>query len=277
MRPIGLTTDRNSLRKLLRFSSGKGPHSWRIDVDIIQDTMFFTRWEKTLFSITTEPLGSGHGTEFEKAFLRFDSDLQESSAHHRIIRYHLGGIECLVRYEVDGYIDDDELCDQVKSSITIDEPSHELNPDTKTSTSQTGKVKVIAKGRLVNNDTILELKSRSNKLKMSEIMRQLWISQTHNLFVGRHKNGLVDVEPKRIEMDQRLRAWESENQENLRRMVSLIKEIKKVAAKVKGGKCVLVCEMKDNDGVLRMYERKGRGLFVPREAEGKCWTMKASK
>ena len=102
MNPIGLTTDRNSLRKLLHFASGRIPRSWRIDVDIIEDTMFFTRWEENQVQIITGSRDSGYGHEFEKAFLSFDANLQESSGHHRIVRYNLGGIKCLVRFEVDG-------------------------------------------------------------------------------------------------------------------------------------------------------------------------------
>lgn len=280
MRPIGLTTDRNSLRKLLRFVSGKVPRSWRIDIDVIEDTMFFTRWEENQIQMITGARDSGYGHEFERAFLHFDSNLQQSSGHHRIIRYDLGGIDCLVRFEVDGYVDDD-LCDEKQSSIatsTVDELSQALSKlNTKNSTSQAGEVKVIEKGRLVDNNTILELKSRSGSLRMAEIIPQLWIAQTHHLFIGRHKDGLVDVEPQQMIMDERLRAWECENQENLRGMVSLIKEIRKVAERVKRGKCVMVCEMEDKHGILRMYERKGGNFFVPQGAEKKCWKMENQK
>ncbi|KAH9204053.1 hypothetical protein DL95DRAFT_129929 [Leptodontidium sp. 2 PMI_412] len=106
MKPIGLTTDRNSLRKLLQFVSGKVPKSWRIDVDIVEDTMLLTRWEENQLQIITGARDSGYGHEFEKDFLCFDLNLQGSSGHHRIIRYSLGGIESLVRFEVDGYVDD---------------------------------------------------------------------------------------------------------------------------------------------------------------------------
>lgn len=106
MMPIDLVTDRNSLRKLLRFVSGKIPQDWRIDVDIVENTIFFTRWEENQIQIITGAKESGYGHEFEKAFLTYDSDLRQSSGHHRIVRYNLGGIECMVRFEVDGCLDD---------------------------------------------------------------------------------------------------------------------------------------------------------------------------
>jgi hypothetical protein len=42
MSPIQLVTDRNSLRKLLNFASDRF-ETWRIDVDMINDIMFFNQ------------------------------------------------------------------------------------------------------------------------------------------------------------------------------------------------------------------------------------------
>lgn len=270
MKPIGLTTDRNSLRKLLRFVSGKVPENWRIDVDIIEDTMFFTRWEESKFQIIAGRFQSGYGHEFEKAFLRYDSKLQESSGHHRIVRYNLGGVECLVRFEVDGYVgngfgDDDELT-QALSGLQVQSPENlfALNP--------ASEVKVIQRGRLVNNQTILELKSRSStNIKMNEIIPQLWISQTHNLFVGRHKEGLVEAEPERFHMDEKFPNWEVANQEHLRTLVTLITEIRNVAKGIKGGQCMLVCKQEEKPRVLRVYKRNGAAFFLPKGVREVCW------
>lgn len=283
MRPIELTTDRNSLRKLLGFVTGKGPKSWRIDVDTTEETMFFTRWEENQVQIITGARDSGYGHEFEKSFLSFDSNLQSSSGHHRIARYNLGGIECLVRFEVDGYVDNDVIIEtrtsietinnqasmvdelgQALSGLCVQRSTNVLAP------SPAVEVNVIERGRLVDNNAILELKSCSAKLNMQDIIPQLWISQTHHLFVGRHKNGLVEVEPERFNMANHFRDWETKNQEHLSSLVGLITKIKEVAKKAKGGKCMLVCEMNDKPGVLKMYERNGKN-FLPRGARGKCW------
>jgi hypothetical protein len=75
MKPISLVTDRNSLRKLLKFASGKFDRSWRIDVDMVEDTMLFTRWEVNAVQIITGSYNSGYGHEFEKAFTQFDREL----------------------------------------------------------------------------------------------------------------------------------------------------------------------------------------------------------
>ncbi|PMD31698.1 hypothetical protein L207DRAFT_441396 [Hyaloscypha variabilis F] len=221
MKPIELTTDRNSLRKLLQFVSGKTTKSWRMDVDIIEDTMFFTRWEPHQVQIITGARDSGYGHEFEKAFLSFASDLKESSGHHRIVRYNLGGIECLVRFGVDGYLGDDVSVDNKTSTVKELEQAladlniQDSNKVSATATATAAEVKVIEKGRLVDDSTTLELKSRSlnMSLKMAEYIPQLWISQTRNLFVGRHKNGLVKEQVKKFDMSEYFPTWENKNQD----------------------------------------------------------------
>jgi hypothetical protein len=271
MKPIGLTTDRNSLRKLLQFVSGKVTKSWRIDVDIIEETMFFTRWEENQVTIITGARDSGYGHGFEKAFLSFDADLQGSSGHHRIVRYNLGGIECLVRFEVDAYIDDGLSSD--KQDTAVDELGQGLSGLHVQNSTDATEVRVIQRGGLVNNDTIAELKSRSmaTHLKMQEYIPQLWISQTRHLFVGRHKEGLVEMEPKRVDMTELFPDWENRNQQNLRTLVGLISEIKKVVKMAKGGKCVLVLKMEEKPRALRVYQRNGQALFLPKGTRGKCW------
>jgi len=274
MKPIGLVTDRNSLRKLLQFVSGKVPKSWRIDVDVIEDTMFFTRWEENQILLITGARDSGYGHEFEKAFLSLDSNLQEISGHHRIIRYNLAGIECLVRFEVDGYIDDGLGIDSGTSTVDdLDQALSGLYVHDSTNafvSPPAGEVKVIQRGRLVENNTTLELKSRSGNLKLQEIMPQLWISQTRQLFVGRHKEGLVEMEPERLDMEEHFPAWESSNQEHLRTMIGLISEIKETVKSTKAAKCMVVCKMEEKR-VLRVYERNGKNLFLPKGARETCW------
>ncbi|KAH8787183.1 hypothetical protein BGZ57DRAFT_755773 [Hyaloscypha finlandica] len=281
MKPIGLTTDRNSLRKLLQFVSGKVTKSWRIDVDIIEDAMFFTRWEESQVMLITGARDSGYGHGFEKAFLSFDADLQESSGHHRIVRYNLGGIDCLVRFEVDGYISDDDGFSSGKQDTAVDELGQGLSclhiqnstDAAEVKMPPTTEVRVIQRGGLVNNDTIAELKSLSTAahLKMQEYIPQLWISQTRHLFVCRHKEGLMEMEPQRVDITEQFPDWESRNQQHLRTLVGLISEIKKVVKRAKGGKCMLVLKMEEKPRVLRVYQRNGKALFLPKGTREKYW------
>jgi len=218
---------------------------------------------------------TGYGHEFEKAFLSYDLNLQENSGHFRIIRYSLGGIDCLVRFEVDGYLDnssgvDDEL-DETFSGLNIQ------NSVNMFASSPDSEVKVIKRGRLVDNKAIVELKSCSAKLRMQKVIPQLWISQTHHLRVGWHEKGLVTVEPETSNMDKHFPAWEVKNQEHLHGLVDLITRIRDIAKGTEGGKCMLVCEKDEKPRVLRVYERDGKDFSLPVGVREKCWRADEKK
>ena len=93
---------------MIKFTSNQSSDSWRTDVDLVGDTMFFSRWEASTVEYITGALESGHGHSFEKSFTTFHDDLKDSTSNHRIVRYNLGGLECMVRFEVDAYADDGE-------------------------------------------------------------------------------------------------------------------------------------------------------------------------
>jgi len=154
--------------------------------------MFFTGWEENQVQVITGARDSGYGHEFEKAFLSFDSNLQESSGHRRIVWYNLGGIGCLVRFEVDGYVDSVLNYDNPASIVNeLGQAPSDLQVQNLTNAFvllPEDRVRVIERGRLVDENIILELKSRSGSLKMQEIISQAWISQISNVFVGRHKD-----------------------------------------------------------------------------------------
>jgi hypothetical protein len=106
--PVALVTDRNSLRKLFDFVSGHPGEHWRNEAELVEGTLFLTRWEANSVRIITGSLNSGYGYEFEKAFLKFEEDLGDSSTHHRILEYEIGGMKWVVRYEADGYSNDEQ-------------------------------------------------------------------------------------------------------------------------------------------------------------------------
>ncbi len=44
---------------------------------------------------------SGWGRNFERTFTKFPPGSGESTGHHRVLRYPLGDLNCVVRFEVD--------------------------------------------------------------------------------------------------------------------------------------------------------------------------------
>lgn len=245
--------------------------------------MLFTRWEVNAVQIITGSYNSGYGHEFEKAVTRFDGELRQSMGHQRIMKYNLGGIECLARFEVDAYIEGDANFDDDTKPDTPDLPAA-----FSTLTTQSGQdrnqellaseVRVVERGRLVDLGSIAEIKSRNqkSKLKMKDIIPQLWISQTQKLFVGYHKEGLVEKKPLRGGMATHFRQWEAANQDQLKRMVGAINGIKDAVKEKKGGKSVQVCDKEEKTVRLELYERKGTDILLPSEARNVCWGIGSS-
>lgn len=174
MSKVDLVTDRNSLRKLLDWTEGRVKNPWRIEVDILGHTMILTRWEANPTNILSGD-STGFGHEFEKCFTDQLEDLKKSTGHHRIVKYTLGGLQLLVRFEVDAYV-----------SSSIEQESHSDNMALKlgnmniqnpsTATTPVGHVKVLRAGQLVDSTSLLEVKTRGKGtgIQLGQVMPQLY-------------------------------------------------------------------------------------------------------
>ncbi|KAH6617369.1 hypothetical protein F5144DRAFT_660486 [Chaetomium tenue] len=246
---VDLVTDRNNIRKLLRFVQGASYDTFQIQVDIAGDrTALFTRMgEKTKETISGF---RGYGHNFEKACTK---TLSGSTGHHRIVGYNFGGLKCLVRHETDGYVDNKspqkptgDLSDAL-GSLSISNPG--------TGFSQSSGVTVEAGGKVVDLSSTLEIKTRaaSRTLDMTEVSPQLWISQTPNLVAAYHRNGSFDNVQLR-DMTGELRQWEINNQSHLRQLAGLLTKIIGVV-RGSGHRSALV----QYDGVSRLIISVGKG------------------
>ena len=85
---VDFVTDRNGLRKLMRWIGGgtsSDVRDFRIDLQLAgEKTVLFNRWEKR----TREKFsGRTFGFSFEKASTQAAQGCKDSTAHHRIISY----------------------------------------------------------------------------------------------------------------------------------------------------------------------------------------------
>ena len=82
---LDLVTDRNCLRKLLRYIDNVCPEeNFRIDVDLVGNTVFFTRQEENTMLVGQN---TGYGNEYLKAATRDPPGCEKMLDHHRIITY----------------------------------------------------------------------------------------------------------------------------------------------------------------------------------------------
>jgi hypothetical protein len=101
MSNIDLVSDRNNIRKLLRFVTSSSKDTFEIKVEIVGNgTTLFTRVSPNSTTMARGNMGYGHN--FENAITKD----HVGTGHHRIVSYQLGGMMMINRHEVDGYLDE---------------------------------------------------------------------------------------------------------------------------------------------------------------------------
>ena len=82
---VDVVTDRNALRKLMRWIDGKTTREFRIDLELAgENTLFLFRWEKRH---REEPSGKSFGFTFEEETTNVAPGCGASTSHHRIVKY----------------------------------------------------------------------------------------------------------------------------------------------------------------------------------------------
>lgn len=244
---IDLVTDRNNLRKLIFAVSHVPIEQFRIDIELVGNTMLFTRWEKSSKENIQGFHGFGH--EFEKKFTKFPKSLEKSTGHHRIIEYQLGSITVLLRFEVDGY--QQTASPSTPASTSIDDLTTKMQAtrlDSKTkkvapSTFTTG-LTVINDGFDVPHESVLELKTRAahKPLKIGEAVYQLWFAQVQLLKVGYHvrSKGFTTLHEVNFKTNGTFAKFEEEKGHDLKKLIVLLEKIRDVVKNVEGRRAILL-------------------------------------
>ncbi|KAJ4289259.1 hypothetical protein N0V88_007009 [Collariella sp. IMI 366227] len=89
----------STLGNLLRFVRGQDK-SCRMLVYKLHNTVFLVRRENSPTELIPGIRGFGH--TFPEANTTWEPDVKGSASHQRLIRYSLGGLDLLVRFEADG-------------------------------------------------------------------------------------------------------------------------------------------------------------------------------
>ncbi|KAJ6019338.1 geranylgeranyl pyrophosphate synthetase [Penicillium canescens] len=261
---IDVVTDRNNIRKLLSFIkptlSKSGLDSFTIQVDMTGQTAIFCRDETATYEVIGPGEFRGFGHEFEKAYTI--NQVRDSTGHHRIISYRLGGLSFLVRHETDGYVGD------LKSSVKADESrgdnlanilkSLSLTPETTSMDEPSigSKLTIKREGQIVPRESTLEIKTRvfHKPLELTEVAAQLWVSQTPKLVRAYHRRGIFST-PKVEDVTAKMRDWEQTHQDAITRLVALIKCILRVTRNWGGSSTIRYDHLKDKL-VIKKIERK---------------------
>ncbi|KAG8905589.1 hypothetical protein FRB99_008587 [Tulasnella sp. 403] len=185
LKDVDIISDRNNLRKLLKWVTGSADDGFRMDVDVVGNTCLLTRVDD--FDSETIVGFRGFGRQYEKVSTKLPPGNEKSTGHYRVISFDFGGIKILLRCEVDactGVVGDDlHLLNTTRPKANV--PPTPDNPFSELTILHTQPT------FMVPQSSLIELKTRSAKrpLEWDEVYAQLYFSQMPYLYVARHNNG----------------------------------------------------------------------------------------
>ena len=98
---IDLFACSSTLGSLLRFVR-RVDKPFRFFVEVVGNTVFFTRHENSPTQLVEGVKDYGH--TFPEAYSTWDADVKGSASHQRLLKYDFAGLDCILRFECDGYI-----------------------------------------------------------------------------------------------------------------------------------------------------------------------------
>lgn len=274
---VDVVVNRNSLRKLLDFAAGRRQDPFRIDLHMVRNTLFVSRREKSVRLMVHGSTNSGYGHNFETVFTIPQTGLSQSSSHHRIVRYKLGCLDCIVRFEVDACYEEDKPKDLATAAevhindIATSLTDLSIRPSVEDSMTQ-GMTSVINRGIPVASETLAELKTHKTE-RISKTMPQLWFGRIPYLITGKHVVGVIQS-ISYTHVEERFRDWENSNQETLRKLVSLLRELKCIVSAMKSHTAIVVCQRRG--APLTVFSAKKSIAVLPTDIIERHWQQEVN-
>ncbi|KAF1835314.1 hypothetical protein BDW02DRAFT_294612 [Decorospora gaudefroyi] len=257
----------STLGNLLRFARGIDK-AFRFNIEIIGNTVFFIRKEDDPKELIKGVKGYGH--TFPEAYTTWEREVKGSDTHQRIVRYKFAGLNCLIRFESDGYIkdpsttiarpfdkapaDEDGLL-QALQGAAISTPSE--------ASSKTSEIRIKRAGSPVPQQAIFDLKTRSARyrkdINMSDIYPQLWLKQIPNFIVAYHDGVGLFQDVKVLDVKSEVQAWERDNKDGIRRFADLLHKVLDVVRSDKIGLLEVYCPGVDR---LEIRTQHGEGVHA---------------
>lgn len=221
-------------------------------VQVVGDTIFLIRRENSPTQLIPGVRGYGH--TFPESYTTWPPDVKNSASHQRVIRYDLGGLNCVIRFEADGYLKHLAKEKAIESETEILEPSVD-NLNEMLACALTGKgpaagdpsrrkdLAILHRGEAISQGAIFDLKTRSvYKVKEDTLgseLPRLWVGQIPNFILARHESGVFDdikVSSVRAQIDE----WELSEQDVIHKFVALLRKIIATAKDRSDGKLELL-------------------------------------
>ncbi|MBE3048230.1 hypothetical protein IMZ48_38145 [Candidatus Bathyarchaeota archaeon] len=246
-KPLDIVCSSSSLGYLISFCliEPEDFRTFRVLVEVIGGAVHIFRRDNAPGQMLENVKGFGH--TFPEANTTWDAGTAGSTSHQRVVRYSLGGLNILIRGEIDGYIPkSSQAGTPSREKASIDDllkglSSSSLSP--KAADTSTSTIAVTKAGSPPPQSSLFDLKTRSEHRKSDDLLGaqlpRLWRSQIPNFVLAFHERGTFhDVSIQNVR--DRINEWERENAEGIAVLVALLQRLVAVVGSSPGGK-VEVC------------------------------------
>jgi hypothetical protein len=267
----------NTMGNLLGFVLGQD-RPFRILVEVLGNTVFFIRRENSPTEIYPNTHGYGH--TFPEAYTTWNVGVGGSQSHQRVMEYEFAGMQCLVRFEADGFLPD--LVQDTEGteghpvtqeeSANLDEALASIEQvtisDVSSATTETApkQLEIARQGQRIPQCAIFDLKTRArnkrNQKTLREELPRLWLTQTPNFILAHHTAGqFLHIRVQNVQGD--VMKWEETQQPALGKFASLLQMIVAFARSEDNGKFEI--EHKAGMEVLNLRTQGGvvNGVLSP--------------
>ncbi|CAG8325214.1 unnamed protein product [Penicillium nalgiovense] len=274
----------NTMGNLLGFVLGQDK-PFRMLVEVLGKTVFFVRRENSPTEIY--PNSNGYGHTFPEAYTTWDAGVGGSQSHQRVMEYEFAGMQCLVRFEADGFLPDlfpdtegteghpvtqDESADSEGALPSIEQVT--ISGVSSVTTAAPNQLEIARQGRRIPQCAIFDLKTRArskrNQKTLREELPRLWLTQTPNFILAHHTAGqFMHIRVQNVQGD--VEKWEETQQPALGKFASLLQMIVAFARSLDNGKFEI--EHKEGMDVLNLRKQGGvvNGVLSP--AVASKWDM----
>ncbi|KAK8087895.1 hypothetical protein PG997_002856 [Apiospora hydei] len=252
VRNIDVVTDAKNIRKLLSFvdpaSARLGLQPFTIHAELEgESTVTLSSVEARTSTFIMPTQFEGYGLEYKKAYTA--REIANSTGHYRVIKYSFGGLNYVVRFEADAYVDPPGSEPQADSK-SEDPIADIINNVDHQSLGSGSKLSVRKQGRIIPLDSILKIKPRvgHSPLKLFDLAPPLWISQTRKLVCAYHYQG--EFEETYVEdVVKKITTYERMQQPSFERLAALMTKLTE-QVKSFGGSCAIKCYSRDADELV---------------------------
>jgi hypothetical protein len=250
---------------------------------MIHNMLFIERREKNARQLIRGTGGAGWGHSFEKAFTKLPEGTERSTQHHRVLRYALGELNCVVRFEVDACYENaceggnQELhkgaSNNVQQDLVLSIGKLSIGSSSRSNETllrQTQTSSIDKQRKLMPQSTAAEIKTSSSYKSLGNFLPQLWFGRTPWLIMGHHAQGTFD-NVKIINAGSEFAAWENKHQKELRKMVSLLSQLREAVKKSGSERCMAICEKRTRPRELLVFKASHQRGGLPDDVIGKFW------